>query len=60
MTYKLLVKTFVDLPTNNNTIGDVRLVLFEKKLYTWDGSAWILNKDLSPYVDKILTIKGEI
>lgn len=54
---KELVKTFAELPTSDNSVGDVRLVLFEKKLYTWNGSVWVLNSDLSPYVDKILTIK---
>ena len=39
--WKQPVQTTGNLPSSDNSLGDVRLVLSSKSIYTWDGTAWI-------------------
>lgn len=40
--WKAPVTNVVSLPTADNEIGDVRLVISTGELYYWDGSSWVL------------------
>ena len=39
--WKEPVQTRDGLPTQGNEVGDVRLVLEDKRLYFWDGQQWV-------------------
>ena len=52
--WKQPVQTVGNLPTTDNSIGDVRLVISLKSIYTWDGSYWVnLSKAINISIDPI-------
>ena len=57
MTTKELVVRIEDLPSTDNEAGDRRLVLFEKKIYQWNGSHWVMEKDVKEKIERYLGIK---
>lgn len=60
-TYKGSVENFEDLPTENNSIGDVYEVVSETANYSWNGEDWaVLGSmvDISNKADKATTLEG--
>lgn len=54
--FKPLVLTVAALPVSGNDVGDKRLVLFDKVVYEWTGSAWVSEQPLVDQVKKIFWV----
>lgn len=54
--FKPLVLTVEALPVSGNDVGDKRLVLFNKTVYEWTGSAWVTEQSLVDQVAKFFWV----
>lgn len=54
-----MVLTVAALPVSGNDVGDKRLVLFDKVVYEWNGSAWVSEQSLVEPVKKFFWV-GEL